>query len=184
MGAKNFFNQTKTKKAKKSMFDWLQAAPRRVLALLPLPQWRCWALGFICSTWSVSSRVRCASAAVRSGGDRIDRGSCQPVLAARATVVRHVAADRVGGLWRLCGGAAELAAMEPARSGELWSRFLWNDRDLSAQACNPHDLKGGGDCSKIDWTFLGLSLANWSFLTFAAIALSMLVFWMARRRRA
>jgi disulfide bond formation protein DsbB len=35
----------------------------------------------------------------------------------------------------------------------------------------PMIFKGSGDCSVIDWTFLGLSIANWSFLSFAAISL-------------
>jgi protein dithiol:quinone oxidoreductase len=39
----------------------------------------------------------------------------------------------------------------------------------------PMIFKGSGDCSKIDWTFLGLSIANWSFLCFTAIALVMLL---------
>jgi disulfide bond formation protein DsbB len=34
----------------------------------------------------------------------------------------------------------------------------------------PMIFKGSGDCTKIDWTFLGLSIANWSFLCFVAIA--------------
>lgn len=38
----------------------------------------------------------------------------------------------------------------------------------------PMIFKGSGDCTKIDWTFLGLSIANWSFLCFAGIALLML----------
>ena len=35
----------------------------------------------------------------------------------------------------------------------------------------PRIFKGSGDCTKIDWTFLGLSIANWSFLCFAVIGL-------------
>ena len=35
----------------------------------------------------------------------------------------------------------------------------------------PMIFKGSGDCTKIDWTFLGLSIANWSFLCFTCIAL-------------
>ncbi|GAB3472180.1 disulfide bond formation protein B [Polaromonas eurypsychrophila] len=38
----------------------------------------------------------------------------------------------------------------------------------------PMIFKGSGDCTKIDWTFLSLSIANWSFLCFAGIALVML----------
>lgn len=34
----------------------------------------------------------------------------------------------------------------------------------------PMIFKGSGDCTKIDWTFLGGSIANWSFLCFVAIA--------------
>ena len=39
----------------------------------------------------------------------------------------------------------------------------------------PMIFKGSGDCSKVDWTFLTLSIANWSFLCFSAIALLCLV---------
>lgn len=35
----------------------------------------------------------------------------------------------------------------------------------------PMIFKGSGDCTKIDWTFLGLSIANWSFLWFVAVSL-------------
>ena len=35
----------------------------------------------------------------------------------------------------------------------------------------PMIFKGSGDCTKIDWTFLGLSIANWSFVCFVGIAL-------------
>jgi len=38
------------------------------------------------------------------------------------------------------------------------------------QRAIPMIFKGGGDCTKIDWTFLGASIANWSFLCFSAIA--------------
>lgn len=31
----------------------------------------------------------------------------------------------------------------------------------------PTIFKGTGDCSNVDWTFLGLSIANWSFIAFA-----------------
>lgn len=33
----------------------------------------------------------------------------------------------------------------------------------------PMIFRGAGDCSAIDWTFLGLSLANWSLVCFAAV---------------
>jgi disulfide bond formation protein DsbB len=42
-------------------------------------------------------------------------------------------------------------------------------------------FKGSGDCTKIDWTFLGGSIANWSFLCFVAFAL--LGLWVALKSR-
>jgi protein dithiol:quinone oxidoreductase len=35
----------------------------------------------------------------------------------------------------------------------------------------PMIFRGSGDCSAIDWTFLGGSIANWAFLVFSATAL-------------
>jgi protein dithiol:quinone oxidoreductase len=35
----------------------------------------------------------------------------------------------------------------------------------------PMIFKGSGDCTKIDWTFLGGSIANWSFVCFCGFAL-------------
>jgi len=48
----------------------------------------------------------------------------------------------------------------------------------------PMIFKGSGDCTKIDWTFLGLSIANWSFLCFVAIVLVglLLITRLARQR--
>jgi protein dithiol:quinone oxidoreductase len=42
----------------------------------------------------------------------------------------------------------------------------------------PMIFRGSGDCSVVDWTFLGLTIANWSFLWFlgfAALALALLL---------
>ncbi len=35
----------------------------------------------------------------------------------------------------------------------------------------PMIFKGSGDCSKIDWVFLGGSIANWSFVCFVVFGL-------------
>ena len=39
------------------------------------------------------------------------------------------------------------------------------------QRAIPMIFRGGGDCTKVDWTFLGASIANWSFLCFCGFAL-------------
>lgn len=52
------------------------------------------------------------------------------------------------------------------------------------QRAIPMIFKGSGDCTKVDWTFLGGSLANWAFVGFAIlilVALTLIVK-LARRR--
>ena len=36
----------------------------------------------------------------------------------------------------------------------------------------PMIFRGGGDCTVVDWTFLGGSIANWSFICFVGIGLA------------
>ena len=50
------------------------------------------------------------------------------------------------------------------------------------QRAIPMIFKGGGDCTKVDWTFLGGSIANWSFLCFSGIAVVALVLIWRRAR--
>lgn len=42
------------------------------------------------------------------------------------------------------------------------------------QRAIPMIFRGGGDCAAVDWTFLGGSIANWSFLCFLGITLLVL----------
>ncbi len=46
----------------------------------------------------------------------------------------------------------------------------------------PMIFRGSGDCSVIDWTFLGLSIANWSFLCFVGFAVVLAGLMLARLR--
>jgi len=42
----------------------------------------------------------------------------------------------------------------------------------------PMIFKGSGDCSKVDWTCLGLTIANWSCVWFATcVALALALMW-------
>jgi protein dithiol:quinone oxidoreductase len=45
----------------------------------------------------------------------------------------------------------------------------------------PMIFRGSGDCAKVDWSFLGLSIANWSFIAFVAMLLALV--WALLRRR-
>jgi disulfide bond formation protein DsbB len=50
------------------------------------------------------------------------------------------------------------------------------------QRAIPMIFRGGGDCSKVDWTFLGGSIANWSFVAFMATAVWLLAFAVLRHK--
>jgi disulfide bond formation protein DsbB len=51
------------------------------------------------------------------------------------------------------------------------------------QRAIPMIFKGGGDCTKVDWTFLGGTIANWSFVWFCAMAIvGALLLWRGARK--
>ena len=82
--------------------------------------------------------------------------------------------------WRLWGllavGVAGFGAFTAARQSWLqWNppEFATCGRDLYGmiesfplQRAIPMIFKGSGDCSAVDWTFLGGTIANWSFVAF------------------
>ena len=47
----------------------------------------------------------------------------------------------------------------------------------------PMIFKGSGDCTKIDWTCLGLSIANWSFVFFTFIEVTVLLLFVRQLKR-
>ena len=48
----------------------------------------------------------------------------------------------------------------------------------------PKIFKGEGDCAKVTWTFLGLSIAEWALVWFVLLVLAGLYLLIVRRRRA
>lgn len=52
------------------------------------------------------------------------------------------------------------------------------------QRAIPLIFRGSGDCSAVDWTFLGGSIANWSFVAFVGMALWMLLVLFTKLRSA
>ena len=45
----------------------------------------------------------------------------------------------------------------------------------------PVIFRGGGDCSKVDWSLFGLTLANWSFVAFVVLSLLLITLLLRRR---
>ena len=121
----------------------------------------------------------------------VQRGFYYAVLAVLAVAALH-APGRVGGIaysiaaFAFAGGGAAVAARQ------VWLQHLPPDR---IPPCGP-DLfymlenlplartleklfAGSGQCAEVGWTFLGLSIAEWSLAWFAALALYAL--WLGAR---
>jgi protein dithiol:quinone oxidoreductase len=66
----------------------------------------------------------------------------------------------------------------PPESVSCGRDFYGMIENLPIKRALPMIFAGSGDCTKVDWSFLGLSIANWACLFFAAvisIALLMLI---------
>jgi disulfide bond formation protein DsbB len=101
------------------------------------------------------------------------------IVAGIAALFRQRAATVVGALLTLvlAGFGAFVAARQswlqwyPPEVASCGRDFYGMIETFPLQRAIPMIFRGGGDCSAIDWTFLGGSIANWSFLCFGAIAL-------------
>ncbi len=93
------------------------------------------------------------------------------------------------GWWKSFGGLALLFSAFGAFTAARQSWLQWNPpefatcgRDFYGMIENypisrslPMIFRGSGDCTAIDWTFLGLSIANWSFIAFAGFTIVLLL---------
>ena len=93
------------------------------------------------------------------------------------------------GLWRLWGLLAVALAGFGAFTAARQSWLQWNPPELATcgrdlygmiesfplQRALPMIFKGSGDCSAVDWTFLGGTIANWSFVWFVIFAVAILL---------
>ena len=85
----------------------------------------------------------------------------------------------IAGIWLvlLAGGGAYVAARQtwlqwyPPEVVSCGRDFYGMIETFPLQRAIPMIFKGGGDCTKVDWTFLGGSIANWSFVVFVGLGL-------------
>lgn len=114
------------------------------------------------------------------------------LLAALAAVVKGRGAHiGLGGLALLMSGfGAFVAARQsflqwyPPEIVSCGRDFYGMIETFPLKRAVPMIFKGSGDCTKIDWTFLGLSIANWSFVWFAAFAVVFMALLLRRRAAA
>jgi protein dithiol:quinone oxidoreductase len=89
----------------------------------------------------------------------------------------------------LCGAGAFVAARQsflqwyPPEVATCGRDLYGMIESFPLQRVIPMVFKGSGDCSAIDWTFLGLTIANWSFLNFLGIAVATVVVYGCNKKR-
>lgn len=157
------------------VLNWIEAAPRRVLALISAACVAMLAFGMYLQ--HVVGLEPCPMCIV------------QRYALIGVAVFAGLASARGGKGWWMGWGALALVtsgfgAFVAARQSWLqWNppEFATCGRDFYGMIENypisraiPMIFRGSGDCTAIDWTFLGGSIANWSFIAFALFALLVL----------
>lgn len=94
--------------------------------------------------------------------------------------------------WRVWGGIGTLVAVLGAFTAAKQSWLQWHPPEFAScgrdiygiietfplSRAIPLIFKGSGDCAAVDWTFLGGSIANWSFvafIVFIVVAVALLI---------
>jgi disulfide bond formation protein DsbB len=164
--------------------NWFDAAPRRVLALVAVTCVAMLAFGLYLQ--HVVGLEPCPMCIVQRYALVL-----VAIVAAVAAVARSRGAHLVGaGLMVLFSGFGAFVAAR-----QSW--LQWNPPEIAScgrdfygmietfplKRAIPMIFRGSGDCTKIDWTFLGGSIANWSFLGFVFFAVVGLVLFVRQLRR-
>ena len=168
------------------MIDWFDTAPRRVLLLVCLACIGMLAFGLYLQ--HVEGLDPCPMCIVQRYALVL-----VALTAGIASAFRQRGAHVTAGLLIVlfCGFGGFVAARQsflqwyPPQEASCGRDFYGMIETFPLRRAIPMIFKGSGDCTKVDWTFLGGSIANWSFLVFVGlglIALVLLAKRLARRR--
>jgi disulfide bond formation protein DsbB len=153
------------------LIAWFDTAPRRVLALVSLACVAMLAFGLYLQ--HVVGLEPCPMCIVQRYALVL-----VALIAAVAAMLRGRGAWLTGSLLMLLmsGFGAFVAARQswlqwnPPEIASCGRDFYGMIETFPLKRAIPMIFKGSGDCTRIDWTFLGLSIANWSFVWFAIFA--------------
>ena len=166
------------------MIDWFETAPRRVLALVCAACLAMLAFGLYLQ--HVVGLEPCPMCIVQRYALALIA-----LVAGIAACFRRRAAWLAGsGLMLLVSGFGGFVAARqswlqwyPPEVASCGRDFYGMIETFPLKRAIPMIFKGSGDCTKIEWTFLGGSIPNWSFLGFCffAVVAVLLMFKLARR---
>lgn len=167
------------------ILSWFDGAPRRVLALVAAACVALLAFGLYLQ--HVVGLEPCPMCIVQRYALAL-----VAVVAALAAVPRARGAQVAGGalIFLFSGFGAFVAARQswlqwyPPEITTCGRDFYGMIETFPLRRAVPMIFRGSGDCTKVDWTFLGGSIANWSFVWFVFFAIvgAVLVARQLRRR--
>ena len=166
------------------VLDWFDNAPRRVLALVSLACIAMLAFGLYLQ--HVVGLEPCPMCIVQRYAFVLIAIVCGLAAAFRARGA-HVGAGVA--LMLLSGFGGFVAARQswlqwyPPEIASCGRDFYGMIETFPLKRAIPMIFRGSGDCTKVDWTFLGGSIANWSFLWFCFFALVGLLLVLRQLRR-
>jgi disulfide bond formation protein DsbB len=154
------------------LIDWLISAPRRVLALVSLICIGMLAFGLYLQhvvglepcPMCIVQRYALILVAVVSGLAAFSRS--RGVLIAGSGLGLLFA-----GFGAFVAARQSFLQWDPPEIASCGRDFYGMIETFPLKRAIPMIFKGSGDCTKIDWTFLGGSIANWSFIWFAIFTL-------------
>jgi disulfide bond formation protein DsbB len=167
------------------LIDWFDTAPRRVLALVSAIGVGMLAYGLYLQ--HVVGLEPCPMCIVQR------YALVLVVLLAALTATSNNRGVLIAGSVLMVGAAGFGAFVAARHSWLQWyppevsscgRDFYGMIETFPLQRVIPMIFRGSGDCARVDWTFLGGSLANWSFVSFSVFTLVALVLIvrLARRR--
>src|SRR5438128_302983 len=167
-----------------ALLNWFDTAPRRILALVALACVAMLAFGLYLQ--HVVGLEPCPMCIVQRYALVL-----VAVTAAVAACFKGRRAALAGGwlMLLLSGFGAFVAARQswlqwnPPEIASCGRDFYGMIEHFPLQRVIPMIFRGSGDCTKIDWTFLGGSIANWSFLCFLGFLVIGLLLFVRQVRR-
>jgi disulfide bond formation protein DsbB len=167
-----------------SFLNWFDAAPRRVLGLVALACVAMLAFGLYLQ--HVVGLEPCPMCIVQRYALIL-----VAIVAALGAAFKPRGAQVAGsGLAVLLAGfGAFVAARQswiqwyPPETASCGRDFYGMIETFPLKRAIPMIFRGSGDCTKVDWTFLGGSIANWSFVCFVVLGVICLVLFVRQLRR-
>ena len=167
------------------VLNWFDAAPRRVLAFVALACVAMLAFGLYLQ--HVVGLEPCPMCIVQRYALIL-----VAIAAAIASAFKGRSAHLVGSALAVvfAAGGAFVAARQsflqwyPPEFASCGRDFYGMIETFPLKRAIPMIFRGSGDCTKVDWTFLGGSIANWSFVCFVVLGAIALVLFVRQLRRA